>query len=304
MGVPLVWVLSAAVSEPYFQSGLGTTPHGLFAKNPLMALVPAPLRNWVANIAPLHLPFRMDPWNKVALKWGIGRFESTLSIFRGDFNLLSDAPELFPHLDRLPPSYAFCGPLLMEHPIPTPASLRTYEKQPGRPVVLFSMGSSGSPELFKSLIPAFAGQPYDVFVATTTIIDPAAFTNVPKNVIIERFFPMLDVAALADVAVIHGGQGTVYSVLFAGTPFVGVPMFSDQQYNLEAMERRGCGIVLRRDHCTPQALLGAVRRVLADGDFAQSAQYVQELLLKYRTQPELYPPRVGAEKVIEFLAPM
>ncbi len=304
MGVPLVWVLSAAVSEPYFQSGLGTAPHGLFVKHPLMALAPPPLRNWVANMAPLHLPFKIDAWNKVALKWGIGRFESTLSIFRGDLNLLSDAPELFPELDRLPAGYAFCGPLLMEHPIPAPDSLRNYQKKPGRPVIFFSMGSSGSPQLFKSLVPALANQPYDVFVATTSIIDKAEFGHLPDNVIMEKFFPPIEVAALADVAVIHGGQGTVYSALFAGTPFVGVPMFSEQQYNLEAMARRGSGLVLRRDHCTPQTLLGAVRRILADGDFAQSAAYIQEMLLKYRSQPDLYPPRVGAEMVIDYLAPI
>lgn len=302
MGVPLVWVLSAAVSEPYFQSGLGTSPHGLFVKRPWMALAPPPLRNWVANIAPLHFPFKLNAWNKVALKWGIGRFESTLSIFRGDFNLLSDAPELFPELDDLPPSYEFCGPLLMEYPIPMPESVRTYQRKPGRPVIFFSMGSSGSPALFKSIVAAFANQPYDVFVATTTIIERSEFGNIPANVIIEKFFPAVDIAALADVAVIHGGQGTVYSTLFAGTPFVGVPMFSEQQYNLEAMARRGCGLVLRRDQCTPRTLLGAVRQILVNDDFAQSAGYIQEMLLKYRTQPELFPPRVGAEKVIEFLA--
>ncbi|NTW97894.1 MAG: hypothetical protein HGB28_05015 [Oscillochloris sp.] len=304
MGVPLVWVLPAAVSEPYFQSGLGTAPHGLFVKNPLMTLVPSPLRNWFANIAPLHLPFKLDAWNKVALKWGIGRFPSTLSIFRGDFNLLSDAPELFPELDQLPPDYAFCGPLLIEHPIPTPDSLRDYQRKPGRPVIFFSMGSSGSPELFQAIVASFEGQPYDVFVATTTIMEKAAFEHIPENVIVEKLFPPIEVAALADVAVIHGGQGTIYSTLFAGTPFVGVPMFSEQQYNLEAISRRGCGLVIKREQCTPQTLLGAVRRVLANGDFAQSAQYIQELLLKYRSQPELHPPRVGAEQVIEFLAPL
>jgi UDP:flavonoid glycosyltransferase YjiC (YdhE family) len=301
MGVPLVWVLSAAVSELYFRNGLGTAPHGLFAKHPLMRLMPSPLRNWVANMAPLHSPFKIGPWNKVALKWGIGRFESTLSIFRGDFNLLSDAPELFPEFDDLPVNYEFCGPLLMEHPIPMPESLRTYQKQPGRPVVFFSMGSSGSPELFKSIVATFANQPYDVFVATTTIIEKSEFGPLPANVIVETFFPAIDAAALADVAVIHGGQGTIYSTLFAGTPFVGVPMFSEQQYNLEAMIRRGCGLVLPRDQCTPQTLLGAVRQVLANSDFAQSAGYIQELLLKYRSDPELYPPRVGAKHVIDFL---
>ncbi|NTV65048.1 MAG: hypothetical protein HGA65_16180 [Oscillochloris sp.] len=304
MGVPLVWVLPAAVSEPYFQSGLGTSPHDVFTKRPWMRLVPAPLRNWAANMIPLHLPLKLDAWNKVALQWGIGRFPNSLSIFRGDLNLLSDAPELFPELDRLPYGYAFCGPLLMEYPIPTPESLRTYQKRPDRPVVLFSMGSSGSPDLFKAIVASFEGQPYDVFVATTTIVDKAEFSHIPDNVIVEKFFPPIDVAALADVAVVHGGQGTVYSTLFAGTPFVGVPMFSDQQYHLEAMVRRGCGLVIKRDQCTPQSLLAAVRRVLANSDFAQSAGYIQELLLKYRTQPDLYPPHVGAQQVIEFLAPI
>lgn len=302
MGVPLIWVLPAAVSEPYFQRGLATAPHGLFAKRPWMVLVPAVLRNWIANIVPLHIPLKIDAWNSVALKWGIGRFPSTLSIFRGDFNLLSDAPELFPELGELPPTYDFCGPLLPEHHIPLPESVQTYQRKPGRPVIFFSMGSSGNPELFKVIIAAFADQPYDVFAATTTIIDKADLPNIPANVIVEPFFPVLEVAALADVAVIHGGQGTVYAMLFAGVPFVGVPMFSEQQYTLEVMVRQGCGLVLRRDRCSAKVLLGAVQRILAEPSFKQNAVRVQGMLQKYRTQPELSPSRVGAEKVIHFLA--
>jgi UDP:flavonoid glycosyltransferase YjiC (YdhE family) len=249
-----------------------------------------------------RLPLRIRPWIRAMRHFGLPAFPSLLSIFRGDFNLLADAPELFPELDGLPPDCGFCGPLLPEFAADVPASLAAFRRTPGRPSVFFAMGSSGDPGLFRKCFDALVSlEDIDLFAATLSVADPASFGPLPKRAIVERMFPMPLVLACCDAAVIHGGQGTVYSVAFSGVPFVGIPMFSEQQYNLEALARRGGGVVLDRPGLKPERLTRALREVLGDGRYAARAREVRTALEPYRNDPARAPGRQAARLILDFL---
>lgn len=228
-------------------------------------------------------------------------FKSPLKIIRGDFNLMSDAPELFPEFQEVPSYYGFCGPILMEHDIEMPDSIKNYKKIPGRPMVFFAMGSSGDPEVFKSIIAGFENQPYDVFAASTNIISKKDIPYIPSNVVIEKFYPAFEVTSMADVAVIHGGQGTVYTTAMAGTPFVGISMFGEQQYNLENLARKGCGIVLSRYNLRSETLNQSINKILSDKGFKENISKVQGEILKYKIDENFYSPMIGAKQIINYL---
>jgi UDP:flavonoid glycosyltransferase YjiC (YdhE family) len=301
-GTPLVWCISAVVSDLFFESRLATP-----LQTPMVAA-------WFARFLPLswrkailcrlgwRLPVRIRNWNRAMAQIGLPRFPSLVSVFRGDFNLISDAPELFPELSAAPPYYAFCGPLLPEFDVPAPASLASYRRTPGRRAVFFSMGSSGDPALFRSCLDALAtATDLDVFVATLSVADPASLGPLPPHMIVERLFPMPQVLAHCDVAVVHGGSGTVNSVMWAGVPFVGVPMFSEQQYNLETLARRGCGVVLDRTRLTAASLLRTLRDVLQTPSYGERARSLRTAIAPYRSDPERDPKTVAARLVLDFL---
>lgn len=213
---------------------------------------------------------------------------------------MSDAEELFPEFGDLPPYYGFCGPLLMSTDITMPGSVTNYEKKANRPLVFFAMGSSGDPKIFSAIVAAFDGQPYDVFAASTSIIAKDEIPFIPGNVIVEKMYPAYDITKMADAAVIHGGQGTVYTTVMAGTPFVGVPMFSEQQYNLETFARRRCGLVLNRGELTAEKVIASVEHILSDRDYGKNASSMGDLLAKYIDDPTLA-ARTGVEKILRFL---
>lgn len=300
-GVPLVWVLSAVCSDMYYEKGLATPLMLIAERTPVLKKLPRKLSNFITKKIVLNLPHKISSWNKVMKEMKLGSFSNTLKIIRGDFNLMSDAPELFPEFQDVPSYYGFCGPILMEHNIDMPDSIKKYRKVPGRPMVFFAMGSSGDPEIFKSIIAGFKDQPYDVFAASTNIVSKEDIPDIPSNVVVEKFYPAFEVTSMADVAIIHGGQGTVYTTAMAGTPFVGIPMFGEQQYNLENLSRKGCGIVLSRYNLSSATLNLSINEILNDKHFKENISKVQNKILKYKTNEKFYPPMIGAKQIINFL---
>ncbi len=300
-GIPLVWVLSAVCSDMYYEKCLATPLMLIAEKIPVLKKLPKKLANFIIKKIVLNFPHKISSWNKVMKEMKLDSFSNTLKIIRGDFNLMSDAPELFPEFQEIPSYYGFCGPILMEHNIDMPDSIKKYIKVSVRPMVFFTMGSSGDPEIFKSIIAGFKDQPYDVFAASTNIISKEEIPYIPSNVVVEKFYPAFEVTSIADVAVIHGGQGTVYTTAMAGTPFVGIPMFSEQQYNLENLARKGCGIVLSRYNLSSETLNQSINEILSDKGFKENISKVQTKILKYKINENFYPPMIGAKQIINFL---
>jgi UDP:flavonoid glycosyltransferase YjiC (YdhE family) len=87
---------------------------------------------------------------------------------------------------------------------------------------------------------------------------------VPPNVLVTDWLPALEVNRMVDLAVIHGGQGTVQTACAAGKPFVGIGMQPEQEINIAVVERYGSAIRIQRNQLTPQRLQAAIRRLLAD----------------------------------------
>jgi len=237
--IPLVWVLSAVCSDMYYEKELAAPFMFIYKHAPILKLIPKKIRKSLFKKAALNNTIKIKSWNAVMKKLNLGAFRNTLNVVRGDFNIMSDASELFPEFGELKPYYSFCGPLIFDSKIEMPQSVKDYKRKNGRSIVFFAMGSSGDPEIFKSIIASFDGQGFDVFAASTNIIDRDSIPFIPQNVIVEKMYPADEVTAMADVAVIHGGQGTVYTTVMAGTPFVGIPMFGEQQHNLENLEGKG-----------------------------------------------------------------
>jgi UDP:flavonoid glycosyltransferase YjiC (YdhE family) len=102
--------------------------------------------------------------------------------------------------------------------------------------------------------------------------------NIPKNVLVTGWLPAHLVNPLADISIIHGGQGTVYNALASGTPVVGVGMQPEQEGNLECLVRQGIAIRIKKKRVTAHAVLEAVDKILADPEAKKKAVAFQHLV--------------------------
>jgi UDP:flavonoid glycosyltransferase YjiC (YdhE family) len=149
---------------------------------------------------------------------------------------------------------------------PTPAWL---SELPDRPTVLVTLGTvfNDRPDLFRLWCHALAEDGCNVICTLGPDVRPDDVGAVPSSVRIERFLPHSVLLPHCSVTVCHSGLNTMLGSLWAGVPVVGVPMGSDQEHNAARCDALGLGVHLDEDEATAAAVVGAVRRILADSRF-------------------------------------
>ena len=102
------------------------------------------------------------------------------------------------------------------------------------------------------------------------------------NVLVRSHLPSHAVMALVDLAIIHGGQGSVQTAIAAGVPVVGLPLHGEQYLNLKLIQRHGAGRCLWSPNTATRPRFGqVVARSLADASLKANMQRVQALQARY-----------------------
>lgn len=115
-------------------------------------------------------------------------------------------------------------------------------------------------EVFDIALDAVRDLDVEVLVTTGPNVDPEEFRNVPPHVEIRRFVPQDAVLSKASAVVFHGGSGTLTGAFAAGVPMVVVPLFADQPWNAERVEKAGLGVSVTDRQ--PDVLREAIQSVL------------------------------------------
>ena len=82
---------------------------------------------------------------------------------------------------------------------------------------------------------------------------------------------------LADIAITHGGQGTIQTAAWSGTPIVGVGFQSEQQANIDGMVRAGAGVRLHLYRINEMRINRAVNKIL-QSRYSENAARLRELV--------------------------
>lgn len=191
-------------------------------------------------------------------------------------NLIVDLPEFTP-LTHLPAHHKFIGPIVWEPRMAYPAWLSQIQKD--RPVVYFTVGSTGFEEILNSAITLYSNTKYQVII--TTGGNSALFDNDFDNIFIEKIAPGVKLMEVSDVVVCHGGNGTIYQALSKGVPIVGIPTMHDQWFNMERVEALGVGIKINHKKFQAREIFQAVDTILLNEKFKQNANRFKSLIAQY-----------------------
>ena len=147
---------------------------------------------------------------------------------------------------------------------------------PKRPVVYVTLGTVvNDPDLARSVLDAIEDLPISIAVTTGPGVDPAILGVRPDNVAVAEFVPQALILPYASAVVSHTGSGTMLGALAAGLPQVCLPRGADQFANADRIKAVGAGLRLLPEELTPDSLRSALRAVLYDDVYAQSARAVQ-----------------------------
>ncbi|MBN2004167.1 MAG: hypothetical protein JXA21_12495 [Anaerolineae bacterium] len=115
------------------------------------------------------------------------------------------------------------------------------------------------------------------------------------RVLLAPHVPAHRVNSLADIAITHGGAGTVQPAIHAGTPLVGIPMHLEQTGNLSLVTRQGAGLMLSKWDLNRRSLGRALERLLTDVSLRENMLRLKAL------QDKVDGPANAAGEIVKFL---
>ena len=201
-------------------------------------------------------------FNKARKHFGLKPIYNITELVKGDITLLPDMPILSGLLEKdLTPGYYYTGPIFSKMDLPVNEEIKNVFDRPG--VNIFcALGSSGFPETLRLIIETLKkDENYNIVCSTTTILDPEELGPNNDRFYACSFLPAHLVNEMADVAVLHGGQGTIQTAVWAGTPVVGIGFQAEQQANIDGIVRCGMAIRIPIYSVSPKTILSAVKKV-------------------------------------------
>ena len=269
--IPLVTVAPLAVTRPFFEAGLGTFPDQ-FDVGP-MRLVPRRVKDGAANWWGLHTRQWLGPFNAVARRYGVRGFTRLVDLVDADEMLITNIPEVT-GLTRLPPHWRYVGPVFAHLPGEVPAEIRAMPRD--LPLVFFSMGSLPNLPVLDRFLRVLGELPVRVVAPMGAWLRDRPPGPLPANVHAFDMLPTHKVCPLFDVALIHGGEGTVQTACAGGVPFVGIGFTPEQDANIGFLVRRGTAVRMRRHDIDARHLGAAFERLLTP-EVRRRADELQEL---------------------------
>lgn len=182
-----------------------------------------------------------------------------------------------PFLDICPPSFQLAGVAesIETHILMRPQGWNppgdlppvVFRREPGRPLVYLTLGTTGifaQPGVLRQMIDALSEVPADALVSSGPAVNPDSFGDLPGNVTVVDWVPQADLMPHVDVAVHHGGSGTLFTALGNGVPQVLLPQGADQFGNAAWLADEGAGLQILPEETTPARIAEAIRTLLDD----------------------------------------
>ncbi len=269
---------------PIFERGM--QPWAVLWDNVITRSIP---ESWGTKLINWRIPrfkFFMKSENIIARELGITPFKSFLDLVLGDLTLVTDVPEILgiprdemdawtpsdPKLYGRKPRLRYVGAIFAhlfgDLPDDVAAFLDTE-----KPKVYVALTSS-RPEYVTSVHAVLGNM--DVRAVLCTTIHPTSLPDTP-NILIKDHLPSNSVMPLVDLAIIHGGQGSVQTAIASGVPLIGFPLQGEQSFNLAMIERHGAGLALPLRSLKRGDLRTDIERVLNEPSFTASMRRLKEL---------------------------
>ena len=270
-------------------------------------LVPQALKLKILNWYAPNSKRYVRPFIKVAKKYNVPPPRVETDLARGDYTFYPDFVELLGlNKTSIPSNEHYIGPIFLEELFTKVFSkektemekleIKKHLQKPGRSILL-SLGSSGTKEIFLKILETLNKTDYNVIAVYTSILKEDELPEVNSNILLKKFVPSIkEINQNVDLAILHGGQGTVYTAAFSGKPVIGIPMQFEQHLNLEKLVRHGTALMLSRKYFKERSLLKAINTIF--DNYEKYLKKAQELSKK---MPKSEGDKNAARKIVEIL---
>jgi UDP:flavonoid glycosyltransferase YjiC (YdhE family) len=249
---------------------------------------------------PSDAPTPVPVLNRVLAKYGLSAVRKTEELCVGDLTLVVGMPETDPLPETAQVTYI--GPLLWQK---AQARLPDWidDLSQAKPLIWVYSGNPrympgvsswvDSAVVVHACIAALADRDVQVVLTTGHHALPKGVLPLPDNFRYAPYLPGLAMAARSDVLIHHGGYGSCQTGLYAGTPAVIIPTYSERESNARRIAAAGAGeyvlpvdATAKKRRVPPEELWARVRQVLSEPSYATNARRLGAELRAYGGAPQ------------------
>ncbi|MCB1433122.1 MAG: glycosyltransferase, partial [Alphaproteobacteria bacterium] len=145
-----------------------------------------------------------------------------------------------------------------------PFEVPKFKANNDKPLLYVSFGSlgSGDTDLLKRLIASIGKMPVRALVNVGDYKDQ--YGSLPKNVIIDGWFPQPSVIPKVDAVIHHGGNNSFTECLYFGKPAIIMPYVWDGHDNATRVQETGHGFKMDRYDWTDEEMQDKIMQMLTD----------------------------------------
>ena len=274
--VPLVFVRPFAYSLAHLEAArtvgaTGFLPHTT-PEECLVDGAAARLLHTVGTRAPLPRAF-----HQVAKANGVALPRGLFAGLTADLNLIASAPHLLPHWLEMPEGHRMVGPVYAQLPGEVPDIVSDLASGP-KPLVYFAVGSSGNRDLVLDVLKGLGQADCQVLAPVRSHLHQEDLEVLPLNVHVTDWIPAHQLGDVVDLAITHGGEGTVQTSCVQGWPFIGIPLQLEQRFNVQRCAAFGSARLVSQKEARRADWAALVREALADDRMRSRARHMAELM--------------------------
>jgi len=149
-----------------------------------------------------------------------------------------------------------------------------WERLTGEPLIYASMGTimNGRADVFRTIVAALTKhKDLQLVLSVGDQVDPEEIGPVPKNAIMVKRAPQLELLKQTSVCITHAGLNTVLESLTQGVPQVAIPAGLDQPGVAARIADKKTGVVTSLDKLTTEHLSTLLNEVLKNSTYRDNA---------------------------------
>jgi MGT family glycosyltransferase len=156
-----------------------------------------------------------------------------------------------------------------------------WERLTGEPLIYASMGTilNGRWDVFRTIVTALAKhRDLQLVLSVGDQVDPQQIGPAPKNAVIVKRAPQLELLKQTSVCITHAGLNTVLESLAQGVPQVAIPVTYDQPAVAARIADKQTGVVTSLDNLTADHLSSLLDEVLNNCIYRDNARKLQKAI--------------------------
>ncbi|XP_063834229.1 UDP-glycosyltransferase UGT5-like [Ostrinia nubilalis] len=186
----------------------------------------------------------------------------------------------------VPPNVVYLGGMHQKPAKDLPKDLQNYLDSSKNGVIYVSFGTNVDPALFppekiQTLVNVFSKLPYDILWKWNQDELPGRTPNIR----ISKWFPQSDLLRHPKIKlfVTQCGLQSTDEAITAGVPLLGMPVFADQEFNVEQYLHYGIGVRVDLETVTEDKLNEGINKILKDDSYRNNIVRLRTIM---RDQPQ------------------